>query len=263
MRFAWIALLLWTSKVAVAQSPANKASLMERYYIYGNREFVEKTIHPVTGDTLWQFMTTGRYLKKSKEGVVLIDGHKWGGMGTRCGCEPREDGYWIERYENGNLKLQGRYDCGHKIGTWTYYHENGQMAKVESLKQPYPEMLTNEVGWDTLKRYYLPEGSYLEYYANGQLKVDGMYEIVEAFSATDTLFSFDTITYELKEEIIAGEFWIPRSRKTRVWTYYDENGHITAMESYERSPWRDEKIRPLESRYWEVIGNILKEEKKK
>ena len=64
-------------------------------------------------------------------------------MSSDCGSE-RPFAYWIERYSNGNLKAQGRYNCKGKIGVWTYYFENGQINKIESKLSPYSDSFIDE-----------------------------------------------------------------------------------------------------------------------
>lgn len=219
-------------------------------------------IDTVIGDTMVYHLRSGRYVKKSREGVLLIDGHKWGGMTTTYGCEPMPHGYWIERYRNGELKEQGRYFCGQKTGTWIHYYENGQISKVENRVEPYLEMLTRpDNDWGPLKRYSLLEGPYLEYYPSGQLKIEGTYEIVEEYATTDTIFTANPETYEKIAQIIEGEFWIPRSKKSRVWNYYSENGAILSHEIYAIKTGAGEKIRSIESRYWEIFKAIFNTEK--
>lgn len=262
MKIILTEILLFIGLIGICQEIPRDRYLRSSYNdeIWGN---VWLQIDTLIGDTITYNSKSDRFLKKSKEGVILIDGHKMGGMGTPCGCEPRPHGYWIERYRNGELKEQGRYFCNRKIGTWTYYHENGQISKVENFVEPYLEMLTRHGNkWDTLKKYFLLEGPYLEYYPNGQLKVEGNYEIVEEYSKTDTIFTFDPDTYEEIIEIVEGEFWIPRSKKSKYWNTYSENGDILSHEFYKLRTWENENIRSIESRYWEVFGKIFTNEKK-
>lgn len=222
-------------------------------------------IDTIIGDTAKYFKQSDRYVELSKDGIIIVDGHKYGGMGTVCGCELVPHGYWIERFRNGSLKEQGRYFCNKKIGTWTSYFENGRIKKVENYKRAYLEMFTRTgMPWDTPKKDFLLEGPYLEYHSNGQLKIEGKFEIVEEFSAVDTIYSFDSETYEPIPSVIEGEFWIPRSKKSGYWNTYSENGELISHDFYDLKTWKDDKIRNIESRYWDIIYEITKynEEKK-
>ena len=222
-------------------------------------EYTFIQIDTINGDTAKYFKKSDRYVEVSKEGITLIDGHKLGGMGTVCGCEPIPHGYWIERYRNGSLKEQGRYFCNRKIGTWISYYQNGRIKKIENYKRPYLEMFTRyEMPWDTLKTKFLLEGPYLEYYSNGQLKIEGKFEIIEEFSTVDTIYTFDAETYEPIKKIVKGEFWIPKSRKSGYWNMYSEKGELISNEYYDLKIWEDDKIRDIESRYWEIIYKIVK-----
>ena len=77
---------------------------------------VLQQINHRTGDTSEYSPVSSRFTVRNKEGVLTVDGHKWGGMGTYCGCSAVPHGYWTERYENGNLKEHGQYFCKRKFG---------------------------------------------------------------------------------------------------------------------------------------------------
>jgi len=263
MKFILTKITLFICTIGICQE-VPKERYLEKYFTDEVKGIVRILIDSENGDTITYISRSGRYLKKSIEGVILIDGHKMGGMGSACGCEPTPHGYWIERYRNDKLKEQGRYFCNRKIGTWIYYHENGKISKVENFAKPYIEMLTSfEYNWDTLlKRYYLLEGPYLEYYPNGQLKVEGTYEIIEEYSKTDTIFRFDLDKYEEKIELVEGDFWIPRSKRSNNWYTYSQNGEVLSHEFYDLKTFEDKNIRPIESRYWEIFEKIFANKKK-
>ena len=221
-------------------------------------------IDETTGDTSKLFRN--RYVEVSSHGVLLVEGHVLGGLGTVCGCEPLPHGYWIERFRNGKLKAQGKYHCNQKEGTWTYYYENGNIKKIESYHQAYSVPLYQLAATfqESLKDYFLLDGPYLEYYPNGQLKVDGQYKIMEEYSNTDTLFTIDSETYERIPTIIQGDFWIPKSKKVGYWHYYNAQG---ASISYQKVDLTKQKnVRTIDSRYMQltkVIADHLVKEKLK
>lgn len=209
----------------------------------------------LTQDTLFVNNEIGQRIIKSKENVEISRGSVFGGMGSACGCEPRPHGLWIKRHRNGNYKEIGEYYCNRKKGTWIYYHENGNLKRYETYESPYLEWLTEQgQPWDTLKRNsYLLSGLYAEYYANGKLKEEGRYEIIEEFSETDTLTTFDPYIYEEVTTILKGAFWIPKSVKSGVWVWSDENGNLVRVEIFEH-PWhKNSKYRPIASRYYELF----------
>ena len=145
-------------------------------YLGSTYDYYMLRIDTINGDTAIHYKSTHRYVEKSKEGVLLKEGHKMGGFGSACGCTPMPHGYWIERYRNGFIKEQGQYDCREKIGTWMYYYENGFPQKVVTYKRPYLEMFTKgESRIKNLKSKPLLDGPYLEYYENGQPKLVGHY----------------------------------------------------------------------------------------
>jgi antitoxin component YwqK of YwqJK toxin-antitoxin module len=220
-----------------------------------------ETINQENGDTTRYFSKTGRFIKKSKDNILLLDGHKFAGGGMRCGCEPIKNGYCIEKYRNGNFKSQGKYKCGVKEGTWFFYHESGQISKIITWEKPYEEFaseLSLEVG--RLKNYYLKNGQYLEFYPNGQLRVKGEYQIVEEYSNTDTLFTLDPETFASTGTIIEGEFWIPRSKKIGAWYLFDESGDFVEVKYHKID--EGNKTRPIKHRYWEMAEETFEEIKK-
>ena len=224
-------------------------------------ERVDTTNH----DTIRYSSKSDRYVIKSSDNVTLVDGHMWGGMGTPCGCEPRPHGYWIERYRNGEYKSQGKFFCEKKVGTWVYYYDNGQISKIETFKQPYEKFasdLSEIIDTVLLKAFYLRDGAYLEYYPNGRLKVEGTYGIFEEYSKTDTIFGFNLETFATTIEVIEGEFWIPRSRKIRVWNYYDEQGKIVDHKIYPLYP-KGNNIRSIDYTYYELMKRLYEEPKDK
>jgi len=253
MRTAIIATLILIAQVCNAQIDRWHLSKTNQDSIYG---YIRIMVDTIKGDTAKYHQKTGRYLEISKEDIVLIDGHKMGGMGTKCGCEPLPHGYWIEKYRNGHLKEQGRYLCSKKIGTWIFYHENGQIKKVENYKNPYIDIFTEDTIFGNLRTDFLLEGPYLEYYPNGQLKTEGKYEIIEEFSGIDTIYTFDMDTYEPISHVVRGQFWIPKSKKSGFWNHYSESGELISHQLHELKTWKDDKIRSIESRYWDIILDL-------
>jgi hypothetical protein len=236
-----------------AQTPVKKWQVHQSFSDTSS-QFFHIRIDTILGDTGKYARKSHRYLEVTKEGIEIIDGHWRGGMSSPCGCIVKPHGYWIERYRNGNLKEQGTYFCNEKIGTWIYYHENGQIAKVEHLKEPYETtffQMAEGLGI-RLDNRPIREGAYLEYYPNGQIKVDGFYVIGEAFSTTDTVFTADPDTYELTGEVIEGAFWLPASFKTGHWNEYTADGRLVSHEYNKKIKWDRETNRPLVSRYYEL-----------
>jgi hypothetical protein len=234
---------------------------IKKEYKDDNYGQIHERIDTTNNDTIRYTRKSDRYLIKSSDNIILVDGHMWGGMGTPCGCEPTPHGYWIEKYRNGKYKSQGKYFCREKVGTWTYYYENGQISKIESFRKPYEKFakeLNSIVDAILIKNYYLRDGPYLEYYPNGQLKIEGTYKIFEEYSKTDTIFEFDLETFAPIITVIEGDYWIPRSKKVRTWNFYDENGRILEHEKYPLYP-RGNDIRSIESTYFRLISEFYEE----
>ncbi len=263
MKFTLSGILLLICGVCIAQSRFYQRWHLSKSYNHEYHKFVDERIDTIRGDTSKYFANTDKYIEVSKEGVLLIEGYKLG----NCGCEPQSNGYWIERYRNGNLKNQGEYECGRKIGRWIYYFENGQIAKIENFKKTYDKFIMSlPDGSDINNPFYrmsLPEGRYLEYYPNGQLKIEGRYKIIEEFSKTDTVSTFDMDTYEETVKVYEGEFWNAKSKKSGVWNSYAENGEVIKHEKYEVVIDTAIGIRDVESRYIERFLQACEKVKKK
>lgn len=233
----------------------------ERWHV--TNQYSDDNIHyqtkidTIKGDTAHFLRNSRRYMEVSKEGIILVDGHTLGGMSSECGCNAKPHGYWIERYRNGNLKMQGKYQCYKKVGTWISYYENGQLQKIEHYKSPYLKTFVSQEY--NLKTDILLEGPYLEYYSNGQLKTDGNYEIIEEFSPLDTIFALNYETYEVAPFVKQGEFWIPKSIKSGHWNHYSETGELLEHQYYDIKIWVDKNIRPLKTRYWDIVKEIANE----
>lgn len=252
-------ILILLTQICNAQITPTKKWHITKFIRDTSLQYYLIKIDTINGDTAKYYKKSDRYVELNKEGIILIDGHKLGGMGTVCGCELKPHGYWIERYQNGNLKEQGQYFCNRKIGNWITYFDNGRIKKIENYKRTYLKMFTRlGMPWDTLKTNFLLDGPYLEYYPNGQLKIEGKFEIVEELATMDTIYTFDVETYESIPNIVKGEFWIPRSKRLGIWNVYSEKGELISHDIFEIKTWKDDKIRDIESRYWEIINEIIK-----
>jgi hypothetical protein len=259
-RLVFSMMLLTVSGISSAQNDSLTALrigwpniLIDHYDSISKRHIVQKSICGT--DTILYDFISGKYRVISSAGILLIDGHGKGGLGTECGCQPMADGSWIEHHPNGKLKAIGSNRCGQKTGRWTTFFDNGNVAKIENYYLVYPDAFTaRDTGWDTLpRRIYMLNGPYLEYYPNGNLKTEGAYMIVEKHSTSQIGFTFDSITYEEKEFTIKGDFWLPATVKNGSWEYYEPNGRIARVEEY--LPELDGiKRRSLADRYRELMS---------
>jgi len=263
MKLTLSGILLLICGVCYAQSNFQPRWHLLKSYAHEYHKYIDERTDTIRGDTSRYFGNTDRYVEISKEGVFLVEGYKLG----NCGCEPQSNGYWVERYRNGNLKNQGEYECGRKIGRWIYYFENGQIAKIENFKKPYNKFIMSLPDGSDIKnpfyRMNLPEGRYLEYHPNGKLKVEGRYKIVEEFSKIDTVYTYDMDTYEEIVTVYKGEFWDAKSKKSGIWNFYDENGEVIKQDKYDVVIDKTKGIRDVESRYIERFFEACKDIEKK
>jgi antitoxin component YwqK of YwqJK toxin-antitoxin module len=190
----------------------------ERWWTKINAIPVIITVNKNQGDSTFLFKHQGHFYHKkvSKSGSLIEEGRKEGHHGHVCGNDPIKNGNWITYYPTtGIIKSIGNYRCGKKINQWLYFHENGNLKKSETYTLPYPI-------WTKGNTNYYLNGSYKEYYKNGQLKTSGNYKIVEASVKYDV--EFDSITFEgIKKQCCQ---WEIRSIKTGEWKSFDKSGQL-------------------------------------
>ncbi len=219
-------------------------------------------IDTLTNDSLLYNYALSQKTLKSPQGVVLKQGIFFGGMGSICGCESKPHGHWIYRYRNGKIKSSGEYRCNRKIGTWTSFYENGNIEKIESFKLAYEDFQKSfNFDFELKTDMILPYGLYAEYFENGNLKTHGTYDIIEEYSNTDTLYTFNEETYEEIKTVIRGDFWVPISVKTGPWQERDLNGKLIYNKEYSFYSIKENQ-RWLVSRYIEIFENITIDNKK-
>lgn len=94
-----------------------------------------------------------------------------------------QQGLWKEYYLNAQLKSQGEYKDGMKIGEWVWYHPNGEMEqKGKFTKKGKPDGLWR--WWYDNKQLereetYVKgkeEGDIVEYFESGKLMTKGQFE---------------------------------------------------------------------------------------
>jgi len=142
------------------------------------------------------------------EGAYIADGDKY-----------LQEGRWVEKFDNGKVKLAGYYHKNIPIGTWEEYYSTGKIKTVSNYGA-----FINRKGIVSCR-----SGSYQEYYQSGKLKVNGFY-------AANFVTYSDTMTIE---DPITGNSVIKvqqdnrlHAEKTGHWEYYDENGEPEKNEDY-------------------------------
>ena len=93
----------------------------------------------------------------------------------------KKNGKWTYWYVNGNKRLEGGYKKGVKHGKWIYYFENGSKNLSESYKNGKKNGKRTvwyvnggkekEASWENDEL----DGSWKEWYMNGQIRVKGSY----------------------------------------------------------------------------------------
>ncbi|MPM06157.1 hypothetical protein SDC9_52453 [bioreactor metagenome] len=136
----------------------------------------------------------GSYYKNKPDGIRreydstgnIVKGYVFGG-GIMLGegiIDPagKKQGPWKEYYETGELMASGTYKNNERVGSWTFYHNNGKVEQKGSFTtKGIPDDEWNyyyESGNLLKKEFYEdgePEGEYVEYSDSGEVLVKGMY----------------------------------------------------------------------------------------
>lgn len=175
-------------------------------------------IDTLTGDTLK--IVTETYVRITKFGdtveTLKFDKCLWS---SKCS----DDGYdfsgrYKEFYKSGQLKRIGSLVCNKKKGEWISYYQDGNIAKYENYES-YELSLGHKIPYQS--------GIYKEFYPNGQLKISGMYRVVQKWTA---VLSVDTELYEIKRECCD---WVTTSIKCGTWREFDTEGHLIQKADYQ------------------------------
>jgi predicted DNA-binding protein (MmcQ/YjbR family)/antitoxin component YwqK of YwqJK toxin-antitoxin module len=128
-----------------------------------------------------------------------------------------QEGAWVEKYDNGKLKLMGSYYKNRPIGTWQEYYSSGKLKVVCNYS------IFSQNG----ELSYCLCGNYQEYYPTGILKASGLY-IASAVSRKDTMTVTDPITRQDITNVVSHKS--VQAAKAGHWEYYDEHGELDRKE---------------------------------
>jgi antitoxin component YwqK of YwqJK toxin-antitoxin module len=161
----------------------------------------------INEDALWYKLLNKEH-KTVAEGAFITEGDKY-----------LQDGKWIEKYDNGKVRLVGYYHKNKPIGTWEEYYTSGKIKTVSN----YGMFLYKGEQLSCLS------GSYQEYYPNGKLKVNGFYS-GSAVSYKDSLTVDDPVSGKTMEKVVAHSEL--RAEKVSHWEYYTETGELDRKDDF-------------------------------
>ncbi len=123
----------------------------------------------------------------------------------------KRNGLWLELYESGNLKAEGYYENGNKIGVWTWYYESVDDIRNKSIEGKFDREGHETGAWT----FWFPNGKvaekgsfvngrrsglWVEYWENGKVKAEGYYQ---------------------------------EGREIGIWTYYRQDGNKLSQGMYD------------------------------
>lgn len=170
---------------------------------------------------------------------------------------PIKHGPFIEYFENGQLKEQGEYYWGAKIGLWRTYQEDGRLRRKESFEKPIrsKELFTifNENG--TIKKQgkmvnNLPEGKWIANNTQGEKniiayfkkgKLDG--ELKKHRSVEGTIYELQAYKNGIREGVsiyygVDGKTkltvgYYKKGMRSGDWETYYNNGQLKEKKHFE------------------------------
>ena len=163
--------------------------------------------------------------------------------------------YVKKYYENGQLKLEGKYIDGKKEGLWKQYYENGQLSREENYKE-------NKL--DGQSKYYYINGKIMEernckkgerdglfkrYYENGQL--EHIWEFKDGLSNGYTLFFDENGQIRCIGRYIVNKKEFFAESQEGLWRWYYKNGQLKNEKMF-----KDRKI--IYENCWDEKGNEIK-----
>lgn len=127
-------------------------------------------------------------------------------------------GRYKEYYKSGQLKTSGNIVCNRKEGEWIYSDEDGNIVRYENY---------TSFEFTLGRRTPYLSGTYKEYFPNGQVKVGGIYRVVQKWMEVPTL---NTENYEIVSKCCR---WVTTSIKFGIWREYDSEGHLINQVDYQ------------------------------
>lgn len=139
-----------------------------------------------------------------------------------------KDGPWKEYFEDGQLRSEGTYNLGKRVGKWRFYHQNSAIEQegnynnqgnAEGLWKWYFD--NGNVEREESYRNGLTDGPYIEYDENGNVIVQG--EFVEGMEEGFWKYQYGDIR---EEGTYRG------GKRNGEWKTYYDNGELSFVGSY-------------------------------
>jgi antitoxin component YwqK of YwqJK toxin-antitoxin module len=132
-------------------------------------------------------------------------------------------------YSNGQLKEEGNYKDGEKVGIWTYWYKNGKKEWEETYDHG---KLKKSVGWyeNGIKaeegefKNALPFGEWIWWYNNGKKDAQGTFKINRL---KDGIWTEWYVNGRKKKE---GNY--KNGDQVGKWTIYNEDGSVKLVKEY-------------------------------
>ncbi len=226
-----------------AQNPLKYGAPIKWEKRTDGRDFSMKGIDTLSNDSI--LINRIRYVRKNRDGRVLEELTFRNNTENRClGDGFKLTGDWTGYYKSGEIREIGKLVCNNKHGDWLYFYKSGQISKYER----YDDLIFIE----TDKNMSYLNGTYLEYYPNGNIRESGTYKMVEE---KVNISIVDPLTYEVSQECCT---WRPKSIKYGEWFQYDTLGILQKIINFNVSVRDSANLRELADGYLEININEIR-----
>lgn len=113
-------------------------------------------------------------------------------------------GSYTAFFQDGRIKISGRYENNIPYGIWRFYYENGNLKKQAD-------------------RYNEVDGYWKYFYENGNARMEG--EFIDNVREGDWIFYYE-------DESVKSEGAFLNGNKNGVWKYYNEDGSLQSESEY-------------------------------
>lgn len=199
-----------------------KLDVKTDYYPNGRPKTVASYKADVPEGIRRDYDSTGKVISSFtyKEGKIISEGI--------IDDEGVKDGPWKEFYESGQLRAEGMYALGNKIGRWRFYHENGSIEQEGTFNnQGNPEgpwkwfYDDGKILREENYRNGLSDGVYTEYDETGKVITQG--EFVDGLEEGFWKFEYG----DTREE---GTY--KAGMRNGEWKTYYDNGELAFVGSF-------------------------------
>ena len=242
--------------------------VLEEFFFNNIKEKTSTHFYNVKGKKIWKKINFINNIKEGKSYEYSIDGRLitliFYKKGTLMGREfinrydklNKKKGVWKTFYDNGKLKEESRYKNNLLNGYYKEYDKKGQLINATLYIDGIPQSFSAELATLDLRK---------EYYYNGKVKVEGIYDVVGKENGLFKYFNkkgeIDKIEIYLHGILLARGLIDNEGRRQGYWEEYYKNGKLKSKGNYKDGKRIDEWEYYFANEQLQQKGKYLKDEK--